>query len=229
MGMGKGFSCDSLVMFVRESPSPSLHFVKRMPTGPMTLHQRLAVLAALTASARAFIPAVPPAADAMSLLRPRAAPWASRCSPSALANRPSVALAARVDRSRLTPEQLETLEVIEAELKTIFQKYDRNRDGHLTMEEYNTWCMENNRSSRLFTGELRFQTFCKTIGSDPSKGLSIDGLVDLYAKPTQQGRAYSALAAATLPLWGALLACILLSIPYYLPSCTEYCRQLPWQ
>ena len=78
----------------------------------------------------------------------------------------------------------------------------------------------------MFTGELRFMTFCKGIGSDSALGISYQGLVDLYSKKNQQSMASSSLAAASLPLWGALIACILLSIPYYLPSCTEYCRTL---
>ena len=37
--------------------------------------------------------------------------------------------ASRVDRSLLTPEQLEVVLQIEDELKQIFKKYDKNRDG----------------------------------------------------------------------------------------------------
>ena len=94
----------------------------------------------------------------------------------------------------------------------------------LRRQEYNQWCMDTRRTGRMFTGELRFITFCKGIGSDPALGISFDGLLDLYSKKNQQSRGASSLAAATFPLWGALIACILLSIPYYLPGCTEYCR-----
>ena len=37
--------------------------------------------------------------------------------------------ASRVDRSLLTPEQLEVVLQIEDELKQIFKNYDKNRDG----------------------------------------------------------------------------------------------------
>jgi len=43
--------------------------------------------------------------------------------------------ASRVDRSLLTPEQLEVVLQIEDELKQIFKKYDKNRDGCVPLEE----------------------------------------------------------------------------------------------
>jgi hypothetical protein len=43
--------------------------------------------------------------------------------------------ASRVDRSLLTPEQLEVVLEIEDELKRIFKKYDKNRDGCVPLEE----------------------------------------------------------------------------------------------
>lgn len=56
-------------------------------------------------------------------------------------------------------------------LKEIFKSYDKNRDGYLTMDEYNQWCRDTKRAIRVVTTERRFELFCKRIGSDPSKGL----------------------------------------------------------
>ena len=294
---------------------------------------RRLLLVAAAASAAAFSAPVLPLGTSPSRTLPRASPLRPqvRSCPSSPPRIPTISDCAwqgrvgrqltvvRVARSpnfeRLTPEQQEAVLAIEAELTEVFRKYDKNRDGHLTMEEYNQWCLDTSRAYRMFTGELRFLAFCKTIKSDPAKGLSLQGLVELYSKADQQSRGSSALASASAPLVGvraclpamrarlssacvsqrhsprvslrrrfrpllslfvplahcprppspsshhlppaaaghtltsltprcplshpaaplaqcasqALLVCIGLSIPYYLPSCTEYCRTLPWQ
>ena len=45
----------------------------------------------------------------------------------------------------------------------VFQKYDRNRDGHLTMEEYNQWQIDSGKVQRVFTTQIRFDRFCRSI------------------------------------------------------------------
>jgi hypothetical protein len=63
----------------------------------------------------------------------------------------------------LTPEQQSESERIKRELQVVFQKYDRNRDGHLTMEEYNQWQIDSGKVQRVFTTQIRFDRFCRSI------------------------------------------------------------------
>ena len=188
---------------------------------------RRLLLVAAAASAAAFSAPVLPLGTSPSRTLPRASPLRPqvRSCPSSPPRIPTTRISdcawqgrvgrqltvVRVARSpnfeRLTPEQQEAVLAIEAELTEVFRKYDKNRDGHLTMEEYNQWCLDSSRAYRMFTGELRFLAFCKTIKSDPAKGLSLEGLVELYSKADQQSRGSSALASASAPLVG-VRACL---------------------
>jgi hypothetical protein len=143
------------------------------------------LLLTLAVAASAFSPGTPLTFSPALCLSCREAPRSFGLKRSSVMGNKSSLSAYRVDRSRLNPEQLEALLEVERELTEVFRKYDKNRDGHLTMEEYNQWCYDTKRTARLFTGELRFLNFCKAIGSDPSKGLSLEGLVNLYSKSTQ--------------------------------------------
>mmetsp|Transcript_25862 Transcript_25862/g.40488 ORF Transcript_25862/g.40488 Transcript_25862/m.40488 type:complete len:84 (+) Transcript_25862:598-849(+) len=80
----------------------------------------------------------------------------------------------------------------------------------------------------MITTDMRFNLFCKAIKSDPSQGLSLDGLIGLYARPDQQGKVSPVLRGNFLAVTSCFIVCVILSIPYYLPSCTEYCRKLPF-
>eukprot|EP00960_Hanusia_phi_P076526 768572-Hanusia_phi.AAC.7 len=115
--------------------------------------------------------------------------------------------------------------------------------------------MDTKRGARMITSDIRYLAFCKvrptafsptrfpydfcpqTINSDPSVGLSLEGLVGLYAQKDQQGATSPLLRGNLLLLASSLIICVialslsrpdrdrvyqlLLSVPYYLPSCTE--------
>mmetsp|Transcript_52574 Transcript_52574/g.125202 ORF Transcript_52574/g.125202 Transcript_52574/m.125202 type:complete len:201 (+) Transcript_52574:95-697(+) len=132
-------------------------------------------------------------------------------------------------RMALTPEQEVEFGRICKELQVVFKKYDKNKDGHLTMMEYNQWQTDAGKSYKIFLTANRFDRFCsKSLGSDPKRGMSYDGLVKLYSTPDQISRGSSALASSSSLLAAAFVVCVALSVPYYLPSCTEYCRTLPF-
>ena len=102
---------------------------------------RIFALLLSAASAAAFSPALMPLGDAKARLASpgisvRPSGTGSRTPPGLRVVKGGARLTAvrAVDRSYMTPEQLETLAEIEADLTEIFRKYDKNRDNHLTME-----------------------------------------------------------------------------------------------
>uniref|UniRef100_A0A6U4W2U4 EF-hand domain-containing protein n=1 Tax=Hemiselmis andersenii TaxID=464988 RepID=A0A6U4W2U4_HEMAN len=118
-------------------------------------------------------------------------------------------------------------------IKDIFAAYDKQRKGYLTQAEYNQWLMDTKRGGRVIDNEFRWFKFVERTKGDPSKGVTEQGLVDLYnSKEMSMGAAFPILANSAA-LLSCLLACILLSIPYYLPDCPQkhearMCRELPF-
>jgi len=78
----------------------------------------------------------------------------------------------------------------------------------LTKEEYNQWCLDTKRGNRMITTDMRFNLFCKAIKSDPSQGLSLDGLIGLYARPDQQGKVSPVLRGNFLAVTSCFIVCV---------------------
>lgn len=62
-----------------------------------------------------------------------------------------------------TTEEDEESKMIRGKLTDMFNKYDKNRDGYLTKEEYNQWCMDTGRGVRMITTDIRYTAFCKVL------------------------------------------------------------------
>eukprot|EP00961_Rhodomonas_salina_P267397 3613005-Rhodomonas_salina.2 len=66
-----------------------------------------------------------------------------------------------VAQQKLTPELEEEAAMIKKKLEKLFKEYDKNRDGYLTLEEYNQWCVDTKRGIRQLTTDIRYRAFCK--------------------------------------------------------------------